>query len=64
MNTKGIGLGLVISEHIVKMFHGTIDFQSVPEQGSTFRFTFKLNDERDLVQHIESFSNEYLPDKD
>ena len=46
MNTNGIGLGLVISEHIVKMFDGSIEFDSIPDEGSTFRFTFKLSDGR------------------
>ena len=42
MNTNGIGLGLVISENIVEKFGGKIDFTSVPDEGSTFTFTFKL----------------------
>jgi len=44
MNVSGIGLGLVICENIVKMFDGSIDFDSVPEEGSTFIFKFKLTD--------------------
>ena len=43
MNTSGIGLGLVISEHIVQKFEGSINFESEPNVGSTFHFTFKLN---------------------
>ena len=43
MNTDGIGLGLVISENIVNMFEGVIDFQSQPGEGSTFTFSFKLS---------------------
>ena len=43
MNTNGIGLGLVISENIVNMFDGVIDFHSIPDEGSTFIFTFKLS---------------------
>lgn len=43
-NTSGIGLGLVIPENIVNMFEGKIDYHSVPDVGSTFTFTFKLND--------------------
>jgi C4-dicarboxylate-specific signal transduction histidine kinase len=31
MNTKGIGLGLVISEKIVKEFGGKITLKSIPE---------------------------------
>jgi len=46
MNTKGIGLGLVISEQIVNQFNGKINFTSVPEpekdHGTEFVFTFKL----------------------
>ena len=30
MNTKGIGLGLVIADQIVKKFDGEITFESVP----------------------------------
>ena len=44
MNTNGIGLGLCISENIVNMFDGVIDFDSVPDEGSTFTFTFKITD--------------------
>ena len=42
LNTHGIGLGLVISEQIVKMFDGNITFTSVPKVGSTFTFSFRL----------------------
>jgi len=43
MNTNGIGLGLVIADQIVHQFDGMINFDSEPDVGSTFRFTFKLN---------------------
>ena len=54
MNTNGIGLGLVISEHIVNMFDGLIDFDSTPEIGSTFIFTIKLSSIEQIsnVEHI------------
>ena len=42
INTKGIGLGLVISKLIVKKFNGIIDFISKWEKGSTFFYTFEL----------------------
>ena len=42
-NINGIGLGLVISEKIVKQFDGTITMQSVYEEGSEFTFTLKIN---------------------
>jgi K+-sensing histidine kinase KdpD len=38
VNTRGIGLGLVISKKIVEMFDGDIGFISKWEQGSTFGF--------------------------
>ena len=44
MNTNGIGLGLVISENIVEVFGGKIDFKSKPGIGSIFKFTFKLEE--------------------
>ena len=40
VNTKGIGLGLVISKLIVKKFNGCIDFISKFKKGSTFFFSF------------------------
>jgi signal transduction histidine kinase len=39
MNTRGIGLGLVISKKIVDNFEGTIGFKSQWEKGSNFGFT-------------------------
>jgi signal transduction histidine kinase len=42
MNSKGIGLGLVISDQIVSKFEGNITFSSVPGNGSIFKFCFKL----------------------
>ena len=48
MNRNGIGLGLVISENIVNMFDGCIDFESIPDEGSTFMFTFKLTDNKSI----------------
>ena len=42
MNTSGIGLGLVISEQIVKKLQGSISFVSKENVGSTFTFNVKL----------------------
>ena len=40
MNAKGIGLGLVISERIIKMVNGEMSLQSILGEGSKFSFTF------------------------
>lgn len=45
MNTKGIGLGLVISEQIVTQFSGSMSFESELDIGSMFTFRFRLDDE-------------------
>ena len=42
INMAGIGLGLVICKLIVEKFCGKIDFMSKYKKGSTFYFTFKL----------------------
>ena len=44
VNTKGIGLGLSISNLIVQKFNGAIDFSSEVGVGSNFFFTFELNE--------------------
>jgi two-component system sensor histidine kinase BarA len=45
MNTRGIGLGLVISKKIVDNFEGNIGFKSQWEKGSNFGFTIKLEND-------------------
>ena len=42
VNTKGIGLGLVISKMIVDKFNGTINFKSKFNRGSVFFFDFQI----------------------
>jgi two-component system sensor histidine kinase BarA len=42
INTKGIGLGLVISKLIVSKFNGFIDFVSKYKKGSTFFYTIEV----------------------
>ena len=44
LNMKGIGLGLVICKLIVERFDGKIDFISKYNKGTTFYFTFKLDE--------------------
>ena len=50
MNTKGIGLGLLIAKQIVHQFDGKISFESQVGRGTTFEFTFKLSKEEDMIQ--------------
>lgn len=49
MNTQGIGLGLVIADQIVSQFDGDIKFKSKLGVGSTFTFTFQLEELHDDV---------------
>ena len=48
INTRGIGLGLHISQQIANNFGGTITCHSKYQKGSTFTFSFNLEDS-DLV---------------
>ncbi len=47
---EGTGLGLSIVEKLVKLMGGTIDFQSTPQQGSSFFFTLPLG----ITDELES----------
>lgn len=44
INSRGIGLGLNICKQICELFDGNIDVDSVKGMGSTFYFTFKVDD--------------------
>ena len=46
MNTQGIGLGLVISENIVKAFSGVIGVQSKYGKGTKFFFSIVLDSQK------------------
>jgi sigma-B regulation protein RsbU (phosphoserine phosphatase) len=48
-NTAGLGLGLYISRELVVAHGGTIDFESSPARGTTFRVTLP----KGLEQHEE-----------
>lgn len=48
MNTQGIGLGLVISENIVNQFDGKIGCKSKYGVGSTFAFSFDLEQKQQV----------------
>ena len=43
-NVKGIGLGLVISKMIANKFGGEIDFISKYKRGTTFFYTFNMEE--------------------
>ena len=45
MNTKGVGLGLVIGKMITEKFDGAIALDSKVGEGSTFTFKFKLENQ-------------------
>jgi len=47
MQETGTGLGLPIVQHIVSMYRGSMQLESVISQGSTFRFSFPLSDAGD-----------------
>ena len=42
VDTTGVGLGLTICKSIVGQFGGQISFESKPDGGSTFSFTFEI----------------------
>ena len=44
MNKNGIGLVLVISDELAQKFGGQITFKSKLGVGSTFKFTFLINE--------------------
>ena len=48
MNTQGIGLGLVISENIVKSFDGKIGVKSKWGKGSMFTYSILLGKDDDF----------------
>ena len=52
MNTQGIGLGLVISENIVKAFNGRIGVKSKYKKGTKFAFSIILGKEEDFVDNM------------
>jgi C4-dicarboxylate-specific signal transduction histidine kinase len=54
MNTQGIGLGLVISENIVKAFGGRIGVKSRYGRGTKFAFSILLGKDDDNVDLMKT----------
>jgi K+-sensing histidine kinase KdpD len=50
MNTQGIGLGLVISENIVKAFNGVIGVKSKYNHGTKFAFSIVIGKDDDYQE--------------
>jgi signal transduction histidine kinase len=53
MNTSGIGLGLVISQNIIKQYEGTITVDSEYGRGTAFTFTLKLEKQQEEEFKLE-----------
>ena len=50
MNAKGVGLGLVISEKLTKMFNGKMSLESKVGKGSKFSFTIEISKNEELIK--------------
>jgi hypothetical protein len=60
INTKGIGLGLVISQMITQEFGGEIRVKSKYKVGSRFQSSFLLENEDQVMNHGELTHEKYL----
>lgn len=58
VNTRGIGLGLVISKKIAECFDGKIGFKSKWQKGSTFGFSMKLDNDLDVSKISKAIKDE------
>jgi signal transduction histidine kinase len=61
-NTNGIGLGLMISDKLVTEFGGKFDLDSEEGVGSTFKFTVKLENQKDIEKKAKQGSGEQHAD--
>ena len=50
---------MVIADQIVTKFNGKINLTSVPEEGSTFTFTFKLENQQEQTDNLPVKHAEY-----
>lgn len=54
----GSGLGLAIAKHLVTLMNGELDVQSIPGEGTTFRFTVRLAKQRHgSIDHMAMEAN-------
>jgi signal transduction histidine kinase len=58
MNAKGVGLGLVISEKLTKMFNGKMSLESKVGKGSKFSFTIEISKIEELIKDFVENDNE------
>ena len=56
MNKNGVGLGLVIAKDICQAFNGTISVDSEVGTGSTFTYTFPLEEAEKEVEVVSNFT--------
>jgi signal transduction histidine kinase/CheY-like chemotaxis protein/ligand-binding sensor domain-containing protein len=59
----GSGLGLVISEKLVRMMGGSIDVVSKPGEGTTFAFTISAKISKNLLQKYVTYNMAALENK-
>jgi signal transduction histidine kinase len=52
MNSQGIGMGLVISEKIVKAFDGRIGVKSRYGRGTKFAFSILLGNDEPIQEEV------------
>lgn len=57
MRENGIGLSLAVINQIVQQFDGYMTFDSIPNQGSNFTFTFKIESRVGEVQDLMASSS-------